>query len=434
MTATATPPVSHDADDAAAALARASAALPALPPPALAGALANQAERFGAALARADEVARQLRVDIAERDRDNVRPEREVELLRSADLLQVQEPVEYGGDGLNYAQAAQLTRRIARADTSIAHLIGYHFAQTRIAQLFGTPEQADAQSRLNAERKLFWGGVQNPRGGSAVTLTQASDGTYRLNGSRTFASGASLGDYLQVVSAWGEALAFVNIPGDREGISHLDNWDNIGQRLTDSGGIELHDVLVHRHEILGPDPIGGAELAPYHTLVTPHWQLAFVNFYVGTAEGAIAEALEWTRANASPWETSGVERATDDAYILQTVGEIVADVRAAALSADRAGEALQAALDIGPSLSAEARAETAVAIYEAKYLTTRAALDATSRLFEIQGSRATTAAYGFDRHWRNVRVHTVHDPVAYKAREVGDWALNQRGPEFSLYR
>ena len=49
-----------------------------------------------------------------------------------------------------------------------------------------------------------------------------------------------------------------------------------------------------------------------------------------------------------------------------------------------------------------------------------------SRLFEIQGARATTAAYGFDRHWRNLRTHTVHDPVAYKAREIGDWVLNQR--------
>jgi alkylation response protein AidB-like acyl-CoA dehydrogenase len=76
----------------------------------------------------------------------------------------------------------------------------------------------------------------------------------------------------------------------------------------------------------------------------------------------------------------------------------------------------------------------AVAVYEAKVVTTRVALDATSRLFEIQGARATTAAYGFDRHWRNVRTHTVHDPVAYKAREVGDWALNRHAPEFSLYR
>jgi alkylation response protein AidB-like acyl-CoA dehydrogenase len=123
--------------------------------------------RFEELLRTADEVALKLRATAAERDRANQPPRAEIELLRENDLLQVQEPVTYGGSGLNYAQAAQLTRRIARGDTSIAHLIGYHYAQTRIDRLFGTPEQADAQSRRNAEDKLFWGGVQNPRGGSA---------------------------------------------------------------------------------------------------------------------------------------------------------------------------------------------------------------------------------------------------------------------------
>ncbi len=390
-------------------------------------------DRFAALLAAADQVAVQLRSTAAERDRANRTPRAEVELLREHDLLQVQEPVRYGGAGLNYAQASQITRRIARGDTSIAHLIGYHFAQTRIAGLFGTEAQAEEQSRRNGEQRLFWGGVQNPRGGSDLVLTPDGDG-FRLSGHRTFASGASLGDQLSITAAYDGNLAFVSLPGGREGFNPLHNWDNIGQRLTDSGGVELNNVRVERSEILGPDPIGGAELTPYQTLVTPHWQLAFVNFYVGTAEGAIEEALDWTRSNAAPWETSGVDRATDDAYILETVGEIVSAVRAAALLADRAGDALQAALDFGPALSAEQRAEAAIAIYEAKVITTKVALDATSRLFEIQGARATTAAYGFDRHWRNIRTHTVHDPVAYKAREVGDWALNRRAPEFSLYR
>jgi alkylation response protein AidB-like acyl-CoA dehydrogenase len=390
-------------------------------------------DRYAALLETADDVARQLRSTAAERDRANQAPRAEIELLRGNDLLQVQEPPEYGGAGLSYAQAAQITRRIARGDTSIAHLIGYHYAQTRIARLFGTPEQADAQSRRNGERRLFWGGVQNPRGGSGLVLTRDGDG-FLLNGQRTFASGASLGDQLSITATLDDNLAFVSIPGGREGFIPLDNWDNMGQRLTDSGGVELHDVRIERAEILGPDPIGGQELTAYQTLVTPHWQLAFVNFYIGTAEGAIDEALEWTKAHASPWETSGVDRATDDAYILERVGEIVSEVRAAALLADRAGDALQAALDFGPALTAEQRAEAAVAIYEAKVVTTKVGLDAVSRLFEIQGSRATTAAYGFDRHWRNLRTHTVHDPVAYKAREVGDWALNRRAPEFSLYR
>jgi alkylation response protein AidB-like acyl-CoA dehydrogenase len=390
-------------------------------------------DRYAELLETADDVARQLRATAAERDRANRAPRAEIELLRENDLLQAQEPPEYGGAGLSYAQAAQITRRIARGDTSIAHLIGYHYAQTRIARLFGTPEQADAQSRKNGAQRLFWGGVQNPRGGSGLVLTRDGDG-FLLNGQRTFASGASLGDQLSITATLDDNLAFVSIPGGRKGFTPLDNWDNMGQRLTDSGGVEFHDVRIERAEILGPDPIGGQEPTAYQTLVTPHWQLAFVNFYIGTAEGAIEEALEWTRAHASPWETSGVDHATDDAYILERVGEIVSEVRAAALLADRAGDALQAALDFGPALTAEQRAEAAVAIYEAKVVTTKVGLDAVSRLFEIQGSRATTAAYGFDRHWRNLRTHTVHDPVAYKAREVGDWALNRRAPEFSLYR
>lgn len=404
------------------------------------------ATSFESLLEAADRVALQLRSTAAARDRANATPRTEVELLREHDLLQVQEPVEHGGAGLTPGQAAQLTRRVARGDTSIAHLLGYHYAQTRVAQLFGTPEQAEALSRSNASERTFWGGVQNPRGASALTLTPDGDG-FRLRGARTFASGASLGDHLSITVDLHGELAFVSLASDtpgadfsREGFSARDDWDNVGQRLTDSGGVDFHDVRVERHEVLGaliPGDEGyppGAAPSAFQTLVTPHWQLAFVNFYIGTAEGAIVEAQDWTRANGAAWETSGVDAATDDLYVLENLGEIVSEVRAAALLADRAGEALDRALAVGPELTEEQRAEAAVAIYEAKYLTTKVALDATSRLFEIQGARATTTEYGFDRHWRNVRTHTLHDPVAYKAREVGDWSLNRRAPEFSLYR
>ncbi|BBX87442.1 acyl-CoA dehydrogenase family protein [Mycolicibacterium aubagnense] len=386
-------------------------------------------------LATADRVADELRETAAARDRANAAPRDEIELLRRNDLLQVQEPVEYGGSGFNYAQAVQVTRRIARGDTSIAHLIGYHYAQTRIASLFGTPAQADALSRKNAAEKLFWGGIQNPRGGSDLVLTRDGNG-FRLNGSRTFASGASTGDQLSVTASLDGGLVFLSLDvrGGRQGFTFLDDWDNIGQRLTDSGGVRVVDARIEHDEVLGEEPFAGSDPTPYQTLVTPHWQLAFVNFYLGTAEGALAEAFDWTRTHGSAWESSGVERATDDPYVLQTVGELVSQVRAAALLADRAGDALQAALDFGPALSEDQRAEAAVAIYEAKYLSTKVGLETASRLFEIQGARATSTKYGFDRHWRNLRTHTVHDPVAYKAKEVGDWTLNGRRPEFSLYR
>lgn len=385
------------------------------------------------ALQRADAAATELRSSAAARDRANASPRPEVELLRNYDLLQVQEPVALGGAGLSYGQASLLTRRVARGDTSIAHLLGYHYAQTRIAHLYGTPAQADEHARRNAGQRLFWGGVQNPRGGSGLVLTRDGEG-FRLNGSRTFASGASVADHLSVTASLDDQLVFLSLPAGLPGFRPQGDWDNIGQRLTDSGGVLFDGVRVERDQVLGDAPGVGGDPTPFQTLVTPHWQLAFVNFYIGTAEGALAEALDWTRAHASAWESSGVEHATDDPYVLQTVGEIRSEIRAAALLVDRAGAALDSALAVGPALAAEQRAEAAIAIYEAKYLTTRVSLAATSRLFEIQGARATTTAHGFDRHWRNLRTHTVHDPVAYKAREVGDWTLNRRAPEFSLYR
>ncbi|MCT1516761.1 acyl-CoA dehydrogenase family protein [Dietzia cercidiphylli] len=386
---------------------------------------------FDDALRRADLVAAELGVTAAERDRANAAPTAEIDLLRRHDLRQVGEPVEFGGSGLDFAQSQQITRRIARGDTSIAHLIGYHYAQQRIPHLFGTPEQAEALSRRNAEEKLFWGGVQNPRGADGLELTRDGD-AFRLNGRRTFASGASVADHLSVTASFQGDLVFLTLPTDRPGFAPDGDWDAIGQRLTDSGGVEFRDARVERHEILG-DPDSPPGFSPYQTLVTPHWQLAFVNFYIGTAEGAFTEALDWTRLNASPWETSGLDSATEDPYILELIGEQRARITGAALLADRAGAALQQALDFGPGLSAEQRAETAIAIAEAKFVTTKVSLEVASRLFEIQGARATSSTYGFDRHWRNLRTHTVHDPVAYKAREIGDWTLNHTAPAFTLY-
>ncbi len=40
------------------------------------------------------------------------------------------------------------------------------------------------------------------------------------------------------------------------------------------------------------------------------------------------------------------------------------------------------------------------------------------------GARATSGKYGLDRYWRNLRTFTLHDPVDYKVRDIGNWVLN----------
>jgi alkylation response protein AidB-like acyl-CoA dehydrogenase len=104
-------------------------------------------------------------------------------------------------------------------------------------------------------------------------------------------------------------------------------------------------------------------------------------------------------------------------------------LRAAEALLDRAAEQLQAALTLGPRLPARERGEIAVSVYAAKVQSTRVALDITGRVYEVQGVRSTSRRYDFDRRWRDIRTHTLHDPVVYKTREVGDFILNDTVPE-----
>ncbi|MCY1305596.1 Dibenzothiophene desulfurization enzyme C [compost metagenome] len=75
----------------------------------------------------------------------------------------------------------------------------------------------------------------------------------------------------------------------------------------------------------------------------------------------------------------------------------------------------------------------ALAIAEAKVVSARAALDITAQIFDNLGASATSARYGLDRFWRNVRVHSLHDPLDYKSRDIGRWLLNNQLPTPSIY-
>ena len=131
--------------------------------------------------------------------------------------------------------------------------------------------------------------------------------------------------------------------------------------------------------------------------------------------------------------TSGVDRASQDPYILHHYGEMWVNLQAATVLTDKAGEVLDAAWEKQQQLTAEERGECAIAIATAKVAATKVGLDITSRIFEVMGARATASKYGFDRYWRNLRTFTLHDPVDYKIRTLGDWALNDRLPEPDFY-
>jgi alkylation response protein AidB-like acyl-CoA dehydrogenase len=303
-------------------------------------------------------------------------------------------------------------------------VLAYHYLGVATAHLFGTPEQRDAAYRQTVQEGLFWGNALNPLD------RRASYADGRLNGPKSFCSGSGDSDRLLVsaVQADNPRLFVAIVPTLREGVRVLDDWDNMGQRQTDSGSVELHNVEVLPHEVLSTPGPGGS---PWATLRTCLVQLILAEIYLGIAEGAFEAARSYTRAETRP-QANG-EPASRDPLMQRQYGELWVQLQAALSLMEKAEAALDAAWLRESDLTAEERGQCAVAVATAKIAATRTSLDLTTRMFELMGARATSARYGFDRFWRNARTLTLHDPLDAKLTEVGGWVLNDEPPKPGLY-
>ncbi|MER9293158.1 hypothetical protein NKI71_23255 [Mesorhizobium sp. M0510] len=160
---------------------------------------------------------------------------------------------------------------------------------------------------------------------------------------------------------------------------------------------------------------------------------AFGELYLGTALAALEDARDYITQRGRPWLSSPAKKASEDTLVVERFGRLSIALASAQALADAAGEAVQRAFERGRDLTAEERGRAAAIAYQSKVHSTEVALEVTSRIFELTGARSTARSFGFDRYWRNVRTHSLHDPVHYKVLEVGDFALNGRVPPPTYY-
>lgn len=378
----------------------------------------------------ARQLALQFAADAAERDSRGGTPKQERDALRASGLLALIIPGQYGGLGASWSETLRIVREFARVDSSIAHVFGFQHLLLATVQLFGRPEQWQPWFEQTARKQWFWGNALNPL--DTRTVAQRFQGWREFSGRKSFCSGA-LDSEMLVASARdvpsGELLIGA-IPTARSGIILAGDWDNIGQRQTDSGSTTFERVRVEDSELLlDPGPLS----TPFACLRPLIAQLIFCHIFLGLAEGAFEEARHYTLKEARPWFRSGVEHIGDDPYVLARYGEFWLGLESVRPLVELASDQLDQAWHKGSRLTEDERGRLAVAIATAKVATTRIGLDLTSRLFEVTGARATHAALRLDRYWRNLRTQTLHDPVDYKLRELGDWALNRHLPSPSFY-
>jgi alkylation response protein AidB-like acyl-CoA dehydrogenase len=391
---------------------------------------------------RAAEVKAKLRTTAAERDRAGRNPVGEIGWLKDAELLGILIPQEYGGGGAAWADVAAVLQLIAEADSSIAHVLLYHYfgglAGTRGENGFVGPERA----RRIAENQLLHGTIAQAAYPPLILATQTPGG-FRLRGTKPFTSGAALGD---VLLAWvvfddgtellgrdvSEQLATVHIDRGATGLAFGDDWDNVGQRLTVSGSATLTDVPIATSDVIGYG-YGIADAVASDHLDVLYMFAGFASIFTGIAVGALEEAAQYTRKCSRPWVESEHQRAADDPLIQERYGDFWVQVQSAVALTSRAVTAVDAVRSQGRALSWEERAEAVTLANTARLHASDVALTVSSRLFEVTGARSTAAGYGLDRFWRNARTLSLHDPLHYKRVQIGDYLLNGTHPRPGFY-
>ena len=382
--------------------------------------IGSDAEAIEAAKVLAEEFA----AGAANRDRERILPAAELDRFSESGLWGVTVPKAYGGAGVSFATLAEVIKLISAADPSIGQIPQNHLAALDAIRVTASEEQ-----------KALWFGrvLKGYRLGNAfseansrhvgafeTTLTPDGDG-YVVKGEKFYATGALFAHFIHIGAVAPDGkLRLAIVPRDAPGLTIVDNWSGFGQRTTASGNVLIDNVRV------GPEGVipayRGGEKPSSNGAVS---QLIQAAVDAGIARGAIDDTIAFVRKYTRPWIDSGQERGSDDVFTISQIGDLKIKLHAAEALLEKAGLAIDGILD---NPTDESVGVATVAVAQAKILTTEIAILAANKLHELAGTRSTLADFNLDRHWRNARTHTLHDPVRWKYFHVGNHALNGVNP------
>ncbi|RMT93436.1 hypothetical protein ALP39_01211 [Pseudomonas marginalis pv. marginalis] len=383
--------------------------------------LRNDAE----ALSAARELAQAARLQAATRDQQRKLPWAQLEQFTRSGLGSISIPREYGGPQVSFVTLADVFAIISAADPALGQIPQNHFGILHLLQGAATERQKKQlfQSVLDGWRI----GNGGPERGTRNTLelnariTAKGDG-YVISGQKFYSTGALFAHWVAIKALnddGKQVMAFVR--RGTEGLRIVDDWSGFGQRTTASGTVLLDQVPVDADLVVDNWRIGDSP-----NIQGAVSQLIQAAIDAGIARGALDDTIAFVRERSRPWIDAKVERASDDLYVIADIGKLKIELHAAEALLRKAGQVLDQ-VSAAP-ITAQSAARASIAVAEAKVLTTEVSLLVSEKLFELAGSRATLAEFNLDRHWRNARVHTLHDPVRWKYHAIGAYRLNATLP------
>jgi SfnB family sulfur acquisition oxidoreductase len=373
------------------------------------------------ALQAAHELADVARLQASRRDQQRKLPWSEIEQFTRSGLGSISIPREFGGPQVSFVTLAEVFAIISAADPALGQIPQNQFGILNVLLDSATERQ---------KKQLFQSVLEGWRIGNAgperdtkntlelkTRITAEGDG-FVISGQKFYSTGALFAHWITVKALNDEGkqvMAFVR--RGTPGLRIVDDWSGFGQRTTASGTVLLNNVPVDAELV-----VDNWRLSKVPNIQGAVSQLIQAAIDAGIARGAIDDSISFVRERSRPWIDAKVERASDDLYVIADIGKLKIELHAAEALLRKAGQVLDQ-VSAAP-VTAESAARASIAVAEAKVLTTEISLLASEKLFELAGSRATLAEFNLDRHWRNARVHTLHDPVRWKYHAVGAYRLN----------
>ncbi|SEQ29574.1 Acyl-CoA dehydrogenase [Mycobacterium sp. 88mf] len=396
---------------------------------------------FQSSLAQFRRIFDQLASKAGERHQTHESVHEEIQALAAAGFGRLRVPVEHGGFGVDLPTLFELLAEAGRADSNVPQILRGHFTTVEILRQSPSAELRTHWLRRIANGAIFGNAQSEPAADSPdflpTTRLHRVGGRPVISGVKYYSTGALYADYIRVAATVddpGDAandgkVTFAIVAARDTGVTHDDDWDGIGQRLTGSGTTHFDTVPVQDNGDLGRSK---ENLRSIQAFV----QLVHLANLAGIARNVVDDAAELVRSRVRTNLHALSEHPTDDPEVLAVLGHLYRQAQTAdallasvAASLERANQVAAAGLD-----AEEDYVRNFIDVSAAQVSIIEAVLDAGARIFNAGGASTIREGTSLDRHWRNARTLASHNPVVYKPRIIGDFILNGAIPKSNYDR
>ncbi|MBO7743500.1 acyl-CoA dehydrogenase family protein [Paenibacillus sp. MWE-103] len=355
----------------------------------------------------------------------------EIRLLKEQRFGAMRIPVEEGGFGASIPELFQLLIELSEADSNVTQALRIHFGFVERVLRLPDGDRKRRWLRRIADGAIV-GNALTETGGAQVGRYEtklASQGErLRVSGTKFYSTGTLYADWI-IVGAEREDGDIVTalVPSTASGVEIADDWEGFGQTLTGSG------TTIFRETPVDPDEVYARDTYPAYAAAFA--QLVHLSTLAGIGRAAAGDAATAIAERRRTYSHAAAGRSSEDPQVLQIAGRVHSQAYAAGAVVQKAAEAVQRACDAQDAEDAafadRSSVEAEIEAAQAQTVVARLVLEAASALFDALGASATIRSKALDRYWRNARTIASHNPLIYKERIVGDYAVNGTRPAFA---